>query len=351
MFSESSFKQSIRKVAIVGSGLAGLTLGHELRDRGCEVSLFDKARGPGGRMSSKRAGEQSVDMGAQYFTVRHQGFRQFLESKAGNESWGIWEGHFQDRDAAGVWHPSSREARYTGIPRMSAMTRALSRDLDVIASQRIIELSRTDSARWLITSEAGGSGEREEHGEFDAVLLTAPVQQCRDLLNNSALASVADELDLPDFELQPCWAVALHFGSDAEFPTDGGKLDHPVLGWVANNSSKTGRQEEGEGQWLVLHATAEWSDRNREASADDVIREMTDSFLDIMQVDQQPDQSLAHRWLYAKAGKAGTGSFWWPEQRLGIAGDWLNGGRVEAAWESAMDLIGRITAQVPDRSE
>jgi predicted NAD/FAD-dependent oxidoreductase len=350
MFSEARFTQSIRKVAIVGSGLAGLTIGHELRDRGYQVSLFDKARGPGGRMSSKRAGEQSIDMGAQYFTIRHQGFRHFLESKAGNESWGIWEGHFQDRDETGLWRPSSREARHVGIPRMSAITRAMSRELDVSTRQRIIELSRTDSERWLITSEADGSLEREEHGEFDAVLLTAPVQQCRDLLNNSALASLADELNRPDFELQPCWAVALHFSGDAEFPTDGGKLEHPVLGWVANNSSKAGRQEEGEGQWLVLHATAEWSERNREASAEDVIREMTASFLDIIQAEQQPDQSLAHCWLYAKAGKAGAGSFWWPEHRLGVAGDWLNGGRVEAAWESATDLVGRLTGSAPDKS-
>ena len=350
MFSEATFTQSIRKLAIVGSGLAGLTLGHELRDRGYQVSLFDKARGPGGRMSSKRVGEQSVDMGAQYFTIRHQGFREFLESKAGNESWGLWEGRFQDRDNNGLWQPSSREARYTGIPRMSAITRALSGGLDISVSQRIIDLRRTDSARWLITSEAGGTGEREERGEFDAVLLTAPVQQCRDLLNSSALSSLADVLDPPDYELRPCWAVALHFSGDAEFPTDGGRLDHPVLSWIANNSSKAERQAEGEGQWLVLHATPEWSDRNREATAEDVIRQLTDSFVEVTRTEQQPDQSLAHRWLYAKAGNAGTGSFWWPDQRLGIAGDWLNGGRVEAAWESAMDLIGRITEQAPDRS-
>lgn len=344
MFSEASFTHTIRKVAIVGSGLAGLTLGHELQDRGYQVRLFDKARGPGGRMSSKRAGEQSVDMGAQYFTIRQQGFKTFLDQKAGADSYGIWEGQFEDRDEAGQWHPASREARYIGIPRMSAITRALAADLDITTSHRVVRLEPVGNGQWRVLSEAGN------WDVFDAVLMTAPVQQCRDLLKASDRNALAMELSLADYELQPCWAVALQFGDEFSLPVDGGKLNHPVLGWIANNSSKEGRNEPDEDNWWVLHATADWSDQNRDSKPEDVIRKLKETFQGIMSASVEPKQSIAHRWLYAKAGHAGAGSLWWPGHRLGIAGDWLNGGRVEAAWESASDLAGRLTGSAPDRN-
>ncbi|MEF8717273.1 MAG: NAD(P)-binding protein [Candidatus Accumulibacter necessarius] len=45
-----------------------------LQRAGLEVSLFDKSRGPGGRMSTRRGDDWQCDHGAQYFTARHPAF-------------------------------------------------------------------------------------------------------------------------------------------------------------------------------------------------------------------------------------------------------------------------------------
>ena len=62
------------RIGIVGAGMAGLACAEELTRLGHAVLLFDKGRGPGGRMSTRRiqtsAGEAYFDHGAQYFTVR-----------------------------------------------------------------------------------------------------------------------------------------------------------------------------------------------------------------------------------------------------------------------------------------
>jgi renalase len=43
----------MKKMAIIGSGLSGLTLAHLLKD--CfEITLFEKARSPGGRLATRR---------------------------------------------------------------------------------------------------------------------------------------------------------------------------------------------------------------------------------------------------------------------------------------------------------
>ena len=67
------------KIAIIGAGMAGLTCATRLSAAGHEVSVFDKGRGPGGRMASRRVehgGETfRFDHGAQYFTAREMAFQ------------------------------------------------------------------------------------------------------------------------------------------------------------------------------------------------------------------------------------------------------------------------------------
>ncbi|HSP32258.1 MAG TPA: FAD-dependent oxidoreductase, partial [Halomonas sp.] len=66
-------------VAIIGAGLAGLACGQVLATSGVNVALFDKARGPGGRMSSKRRPNATLDLGAQAFSVRDAVFQREVD--------------------------------------------------------------------------------------------------------------------------------------------------------------------------------------------------------------------------------------------------------------------------------
>ena len=43
----------IESVAVLGAGLAGLSCARHLQQQGLEVRLFDKSRGPAGRMNSQ----------------------------------------------------------------------------------------------------------------------------------------------------------------------------------------------------------------------------------------------------------------------------------------------------------
>lgn len=70
-----------RTVAVVGAGIAGLTASRALRDHGLSVTVFEKSRGPSGRMSTRRVdgGRVQFDHGAQYFTARDPAFRRQVE--------------------------------------------------------------------------------------------------------------------------------------------------------------------------------------------------------------------------------------------------------------------------------
>ena len=60
-------------IAVIGAGLAGLSCAQALLQAGHTVHVFDKSRGPSGRMSTRRAeddnGPWQCDHGAQYFTA------------------------------------------------------------------------------------------------------------------------------------------------------------------------------------------------------------------------------------------------------------------------------------------
>ncbi len=65
-------------IAVIGAGLAGLTLARMLQGQ-AEVTIFEKSRGPGGRMAHRRRGAFDADHGAQYFTARSPAFRALID--------------------------------------------------------------------------------------------------------------------------------------------------------------------------------------------------------------------------------------------------------------------------------
>ena len=66
------------RVAVIGAGISGLVCARLLVEQGMEVTVFEKSRGVGGRMATRRTPEGChFDHGAQYFTVRDERFRRY----------------------------------------------------------------------------------------------------------------------------------------------------------------------------------------------------------------------------------------------------------------------------------
>jgi hypothetical protein len=72
--------RSAIRVAVIGAELSGLVATRTISDHGHQVQVFEKARGPGGSMSTRRMGAYSFDHGVQYFTVRDERFEKLVDS-------------------------------------------------------------------------------------------------------------------------------------------------------------------------------------------------------------------------------------------------------------------------------
>ncbi|MDX1588830.1 MAG: FAD-dependent oxidoreductase [Oleiphilaceae bacterium] len=318
----------IRRVAIIGSGMAGLTMAISLQAQGIEVTVLEKSRGPGGRLASKRVPGGSVDIGAQFFTIRNEAFRQFLDQYAGRDSYRQWTGVLFHEQQPGLPTPYHAAQRYVGVPRMTAVSRALSRHVPVqyqIRADRVVRMQQ----QWQILEESGHS-----HGPFDGVVITAPPEQARELVRELPQVKQA----LQDFAMLPTWSLAMKFREPLRLSFDGMSLKDGLLGWVARDASKPERDS---GEWWVVHASSDWSEAHQDDDAPSVEAAMTRAFAERFSHGQTPESVVSHRWLYARPASSETDSGFaaFQDSRLAFCGDWLNGGRVEGAWESADALI------------
>lgn len=323
-------------IAIIGAGLAGLSAAAVLKASGASVRLFDKGRGAGGRMSTRRAdtpmGEMRWDHGAQYFTARDGAFAETIENWVRAGVAAQWRGDFRVIEAVGQpAKPLKDVPRYVGAPSMNAILKHMADGHDVLWEQRVSRLERDGMYSQLIFE--GGSVE----GGFEAVIVAAPAEQAVGLLGGSApeIATAAANITSA-----PCWAVMLAFDVPTKIAFDGAKVASGPLAWVARNSAKPGRES---GETWVLHASPDWSRANIERDKGDVTDALVSAFMKLTDA-PAPVFAAAHRWRYAQV-KAPVGRVLWaPEAGIGACGDWCLGGKVEAAWLSGKALAEEILA-------
>jgi len=323
-------------IAVVGAGLAGLSCAQALLQAGHTVHVFDKSRGPSGRMSTRRAEDESgpwqCDHGAQYFTARDPAFRAEVArwQQAGVAA--LWNARLASFDGNAWSTPATPLERFVGTPRMTSP-----------AAWLVQHLGEPALAQWQTTvqrldhTEGGWSLASAEHGlhspRYSAVLLAVPAPQAVPLLAAVAPAGAALAASA---RMRGSWAVMLRYASPVALPWEGAFINTGPLRWVARDSSKPGRT--GQETWL-LHASPEWSEAHIEDSAEAVTTALLTAFAALG--GPAPLAATAHRWRYADTEPALTQGSWWDAQmRLGLCGDWLHGGKVDGAW-----LSGRALAQ------
>lgn len=339
------------KIAIIGAGVSAAAACKELTAQGASVTVFEKARGPGGRISSKRALAGSFDFGAQYFTARNKTFLaqvQHWQAQGLVQPWDFVPYQYQH----GQLSPSpDNEIRYIGTSTMHQMLAGEFEGATLYTGCKINELSYICSnvsshstGQWQLCSEQG-----ECFGGFDALLLTCPPVQAKQLLEGAPLA-----LQIPEQALLPCWAVLLELARPTHHAAQGIFVQQGKARWIAQQSAKPGRhsarlqQEVSQSpeQWLV-HLSEDCSAAELETMPEQISALAAAELSRVLGTEVQVAAALCHRWLYASYNNRlpPCGVLIDKKMQLALCGDWTLGGRVENAWlsgvEAASKLLGR----------
>lgn len=178
-----------RNIAIIGAGMAGLAAARELTAAGHTITLYEKSRGVGGRVATRRIEGCIVDHGAQNIKPEGSALEAVMLRELPTDELVKIEPPICLYDSKGtIWPPDAErnaEAKYsyrngmTTLPKL--LLQALPPELATIRyDTRITRLEETDS-EVILKDESG-----QEVGRAEIVIVTAPAPQAADLLGDSA---------------------------------------------------------------------------------------------------------------------------------------------------------------------
>lgn len=331
------------RVAIVGAGIAGLTALQDLSASGAHVTVFDKSRGSGGRISSKKVGESSWDMGAQFMRAHTPEFAVELDHWS-NKGWvAEWPVTPWIIDEHGATPSPDNARRFVGVPRMTGLSRGLlEAAAEFITQARIVStefINNEKSGQWYLNDD-----NNNRHGPFDSLIINVPPEQALPLL---PVDSPFIE-QIQNYTMQPCWTLLLGFAEPLTTEIDAAFVKTGPLAWIARNTSKPGRHDQASAsdEW-VIQATHEWSQQHVDASREDVFAHLTQAFAESLG-GQLPDtqDTWLHRWLFSIPTQAPElGAFHDSAHNLAICGDWCQHGSIEGAWISGKAAAQRLLEQ------
>ena len=343
----------MKKIAIIGAGMAGITAARTLKQAGFEVSVFEKSTHPSGRMSGLTTPMGSFDQGAQYFTVRDPRFLKALQEVPDTvnvvRAWGSTA--VRVLDARGrvleASHPS-KEPHFVAQPSMGALVEHWSKPLveegQIHFNSRVhsIQKDPRNSKLWQLRLE---NHSESTHKGFEVVILAIPAPQAQQLIDNSTPQVYESDLRqaLKRVEMGPCWTLMVAFAQASQLKSghfgpqwNAAKSTNHRIAWLSRESSKPSRARVE--RWTI-QASTEWSQEHIEDDHERIQAKMLKAFAELSGIYAQPSQANVKLWRYAKTLKPlGETHLWDAKLNIGTCGDWHLGHRVENAFISGLSL-------------
>ncbi|MEI8169562.1 MAG: FAD-dependent oxidoreductase [Rhodoferax sp.] len=339
----------LKKIAVIGAGMAGVSCARTLVQAGHQVTLFEKSKGIGGRMATRESAFGTFDHGAQYFTVRDARFKLALDTVPGlSKAWSANAVQILDENGqiAAASLPA-KDVHWVPTEGMNTLPKALAQTLldahKVELETRVTHLERDalNAGLWQLRTE-GVDGAAHVFSGFDTVLLAIPAPQATALLQTAPETSaMAQQLDV--VKMAPCWTLMLAFpqavqpGLSTLGPQwNAARSTHHRIAWLARESSKPGHANIE--RWTV-QASAAFSQDHLQDDAARVQAKLLKAFSEVTGIRAEPAHVESHRWLYAQTTTPlGKSHLWDAKSGVGLCGDWCLGHRVEEAFISGHEL-------------
>lgn len=333
------------RIAIVGAGISGLACARQLHARGQQVTVFERSDYVGGRIVTQDTEHGGFDYGAQFFTALSDGFKKevSLWREAGMAA--PWYGTLVRLEGGAVKPARPSTQRFVAVPGMGELTRYLAQGLDIRTGHVVkrIDLAPGKNAhrQWMLTVAADGQEAKSVQGPFDVVVVATPANRAVTLLKAAPMLSSKAE----QAGFVASWALMLAFEQPLKLPYDGAWVSHPMLAWIARDTSKPDRRADE--RWVVL-ARVEWTAEHLKDTPARVRDSLLGAFREVTGMADKPVHATARLWNYAQSVRPIAKSCLWDEKlRMGACGDWFTtglegSGQIEHAFMSGQTLATRI---------
>lgn len=317
------------RVGIVGAGICGLSAARALVAGGHQAVLYEKSRGVGGRIATRREDGFTWDTGATTIAPRGRSLGAVLTEELDTTDLVEITMPIYIHEGLRVMpgHPNRMGPRYAYKSGIRSLPKLLAEGLDVRTECQVEEIARTDTGFRIL-------GE-----DYDAVVLTPPVPQTATLL-----WSLNESRPLAAATYRPCLSVNVGVAAPNPPASYHALIDadrrHPMT-WLSLESIKApGRAPEGHSAFGMQFSPTFSVEHYRNSDAELV--EIAGSFLDRLYGPEYRTAvaSTVMRWKYSQPiGIADFGEVNPSGSRIIIASDGLLGGHMEDAFE-----VGKMAA-------
>jgi renalase len=327
------------EIAVIGAGVAGLTCARKLQQAGRQVVVFDKSRGLGGRLATRRLAGTHADHGVCYLQPKGIAFSRLIDELVNEQILRVWTQGIYRLSADGILQPPAKFAPCYAAPSgATAIARYLGQNLEIINSQAITAISPISNGWQLNSADAQWNAEQ--------VVIAVPPAQALAIAGMVTDTHCFEQMSLVNFTTS-ITAIAVfpknQQATAAQLPWQGiQSIDHPMLGWIGLDSSK---QLEPLQPVLVVQSSAAFAVEYFDATDLEVIgQQLLASVAPFAMGLNSPEILQVHRWGYAFAQNPLPDLFLTAqlEAPLYFCGDWCGGNRVESAFLSGCAVAEKI---------
>ena len=323
-------------VAIIGAGLTGSLVAHQLSHAKLSITVFEKSRGLGGRASTKRLPWGQFDLGVPLIPATDTTFIDFMQQMASQRQAHQWPGPEQQTFRSSLSNDNNAAQFFVFDQKMNSMCHHWLQASDVQTSSMVTEVRYQQGRGWQLCLE-----QQWQQAFYDVLICTAPWPQTKTLLRH---------IDEEAFSLEQiwasCWSIGIklqssikpkmkviHLANNAlqTLVFDSEKPNRPVLQnneqiWVAqlNHSLSATLGKEGKVQAINLACAS--------------LCQYFNLSTDVIQ------HAEGHFWRYARSEKEQKplGIIYNQQKNLIAGGDWSCGASVQSAFKAAQAISQKV---------
>ena len=330
-----------KNIAVIGAGLAGITVASVINGR-FNVDVFEKSRGVGGRMSTRKETPFIFDHGAQFFKIKTSDFKNFLSelfSKKIIQPWRFKLAYFKNKHLIKIELIKDQDSYFVGVPNMDSIIKYLSKNCNVILNTKIENIIRKDD-KWTIYDQ-----NKKYYGPYDWVILSIPAQQCTELITEK----ISFYYLVENIKMKGCFSLMIGMSESLNLKYDAALIEKEDIAWFSINNSKPFRMNSHS---LLINSSYEYAAKNLNTSKEKVLKHLLNISSKLTNCDLSKSTMIKiHQWKYVEAECSPKENYFIDyKEKIAVCGDWFINSRVEGAFLSGNDLAKKINS-LEDKSQ
>ena len=320
-------------VAVIGAGITGITLANLLHKK-VNITVFEKSRGVGGRMATRRAEPYQFNHGTQYFKIENKEFKDFLQPLMVNKIIKpLKVNQIEILNKKVIKRNKIYNQQYfTAESKMNSVVKYLINNNFSIKLLCKIDKILKENDNWFIIDS-----ENVSYGPYDWLFITIPSNQAIEILNNDFKF-----LDIiKKIKMRSCYSIMLGFDKIKEFDFDTALFLDEDVKWLSI-SKKT--LEKKKYYNLLINSSYNFAEQNINGNKNKISDYLIKQVSDILKCElNNYEHKALHFWKYAISEKNNNlGSLLDEDLKLIISGDWCMNGKVEGGFLSAKNAANKL---------